>query len=192
MDIEGLGEKLAKELARQDLVSNIAEIFIRCETARKIYSLRSEWPRNVPKTSSTPSKSQSRNRSRGSSSHSASFGVGSEIAETLARELRTLPGLLQSDEEKLTDIEGIGPILAKSVREWSHNEANIRLVQQLQDHGLTIEDDSPEPVADHPIKGKIFVITGKLDEVFPAPKPPTPSKPWERNLSAASPKRPTT
>ena len=33
----------------------------------------------------------------------------------------------------------------------------------MQDHGLTIEDDSPEPVADHPIKGKIFVITGKLD-----------------------------
>ena len=90
-------------------------------------------------------------------------GVGSEIAETLSREFRNLPNVIQAEEEKLTEIEGIGPILAKSIREWASNEANVRLAQRLQDLGLNVEDDSPEPDADHPIKGLTFVITGKLD-----------------------------
>ena len=162
MDIEGLGEKLAKELARQDLVSNIADIYTlrnRKDDLLAMERMAEKRAQNLLDAIET-SKSQPLPRLIFAL---GIIGVGSEIAETLARELRTLPGLLQSDEETLTDIEGIGPILAKSVREWSQNEANIRLVQQLQDHGLTVEDDSPEPVADHPIKGKTFVITGKLD-----------------------------
>ena len=90
-------------------------------------------------------------------------GVGSEIAETLSREFRNLPNLLEADAEKLTAIEGIGPILANSIREWTLNEPNIALVQRLKDLGVDPEDDTPEPAADHPVKGLTFVITGKLD-----------------------------
>ena len=90
-------------------------------------------------------------------------GVGSEIAETLSREFRNLSNVIQAEEENLTEIAGIGPILAKSIREWASNDANIRLAQRLQDLGLHVEDDSPEPAADHPVKGLNFVITGKLD-----------------------------
>ena len=162
MDIEGLGEKLAKELARQDLVSNIAEIYAlrtRKDDLLAMERMGEKRAQNLLDAIET-SKSQPLPRLIFAL---GIIGVGSEIAETLARELRTLPDLVNADEDKLTEIEGIGPILAKSVRDWSQNEANIRLVQQLQDHGLTIEDDSPEPVADHPIKGKTFVITGRLD-----------------------------
>ena len=162
MDIEGLGEKLAKELARQDLVSNVADIYTLRDRKDNLLAMERMAEKRAQNLLDAIEISKSQPLSRLIFALGI-IGVGSEIAETLARELRTLPDLLQTDEEKLTDIEGIGPILAKSVREWSQNEANIRLVQQLQDHGLTIEDDSPEPVADHPVKGKTFVITGKLD-----------------------------
>ena len=162
MDIEGLGEKLAKELARQDLVSNIAEIYALRERKDDLLAMERMGEKRAQNLLDAIETSKSQPLPRLIFALGI-IGVGSEIAETLARELRTLPDLLETDEEKLTEIEGIGPILAKSVRDWSQNEANIRLVQQLQDHGLTIEDDSPEPVADHPIKGKTFVITGRLD-----------------------------
>ena len=162
MDIEGLGEKLAKELARQNLVSNIAEIYALRERKDDLLAMERMGEKRAQNLLDAIETSKSQPLPRLIFALGI-IGVGSEIAETLARELRTLPALLNTDEEKLTEIEGIGPILAKSVRDWSQNEANIRLVQQLQDHGLTIEDDSPEPVADHPIKGKTFVITGRLD-----------------------------
>ena len=162
MDIEGFGEKLAKELAQQNLVSNIAEIYTLRDRKDDLLTMERMGDKRVGNLLDAIEKSKSQPLPRLIFGLGIS-GVGGEIAETLARETRSLPNLLQAQEEQLTAIEGIGPILAKSIREWSQNEANIRLAQRLQDLGLTVEDDSPEPTADHPIKGLTFVITGKLD-----------------------------
>ena len=162
MDIEGLGEKLAKELARQNLVSNIADIYTLNERMDNLLAMERMGEKRAQNLVDAIEQSKSQSLPRLIFGLGIS-GVGGEIAETLAREIRSLPNLLNTDQEQLTAIEGIGPILAKSIREWAQNEANIRLTQRLQDLGLTIEDDSPEPAADHPIKGKTFVITGKLE-----------------------------
>ena len=162
MDIEGFGEKLAKELAQQNLVSNIAEIYTLRDRKDDLLTMERMGDKRVGNLLDAIENSKSQPLPRLIFGLGIS-GVGGEIAETLAREIRSLSNLLQAEEDELTAIEGIGPILAKSIREWSQNEANIRLAQRLQDLGLTVEDDSPEPTADHPIKGLTFVITGKLD-----------------------------
>ena len=162
MDIEGLGEKLAKELARQNLVTNIADIYTLKERMDDLLAMERMGEKRAQNLVDAIEQSKSQSLTRLIFGLGIS-GVGSEIAETLSRELRNLPNVIQVKEEKLTEIEGIGPILAKSIREWSSNDANIRLAQRLQDLGLNVEDDSPEPTADHPIKGLTFVITGKLD-----------------------------
>ena len=162
MDIEGLGEKLAKELARQNLVSGIADIYTLRDCMDKLLAMERMGDKRAQNLIDAIEKSKSQPLNRLIFGLGI-IGVGSEIAETLSREFRTLPNILETDEATLTAIEGIGPVLAKSIREWSINEANIHLVQRLQELGLTIEDDSPEPAADHPIKGMTFVITGKLN-----------------------------
>ena len=162
MDIEGLGEKLAKELARQSLVTNIADIYTLQERMGDLLAMERMGEKRAQNLVDAIARSKSQSLPRLIFGLGIS-GVGSEIAETLSREFRNLPSVIQADEEKLTEIEGIGPILAKSIRKWSSNEANIRLAQRLQELGLNIEDDSPEPTTDHPIKGLTFVITGKLD-----------------------------
>lgn len=162
MDIEGLGEKLAKELARQNLVTNIAEIYTLRERMDDLLAMERMGEKRAQNLVDAIEHSKSQSLPRLIFGLGIS-GVGSEIAETLSREFRNLPNIINTEEEKLTEIDGIGPILAKSIREWSANEANVRLAQRLQDLGLNVEDDSPEPDADHPIKGLTFVITGKLD-----------------------------
>ena len=162
MDIEGLGEKLAKELARQKLVTDIADIYTLRERINDLLAMERMGEKRAQNLVDAIELSKTQPLPRLIFGLGIS-GVGGEIAETLARQIRSLPNLLQADEEQLTAIEGIGPILAKSIREWSQSEVNIRLAQRLQDLDLTIEDDSPEPTADHPVKGLTFVITGKLD-----------------------------
>ncbi len=162
MDIEGLGEKLAKELARQNLVSNIADIYTLNERMDNLLAMERMGEKRAQNLVDAIEQSKSQSLPRLIFGLGIS-GIGSEIAETLSREFRNLPNLLQSDAEKLTAIEGIGPILANSIREWTLNEPNIALVQRLKDLGVDPEDDSPEPAADHPVKGLTFVITGKLD-----------------------------
>ncbi len=162
MDIEGLGEKLAKELARQNLVTNIADIYTLHERMDDLLAMERMGEKRAQNLVDAIEQSKSQSFPRLIFGLGIS-GVGSEIAETLSREFRNLPNLLQSDAEKLTAIEGIGPILANSIREWTLHEPNIALVQRLKDLGVDPEDDTPEPAADHPVKGLTFVITGKLD-----------------------------
>ncbi len=162
MDIEGLGEKLAKELARQNLVTNIADIYTLNERMDDLLAMERMGEKRAQNLVDAIEQSKSQSLPRLIFGLGIS-GVGSEIAETLSREFRNLPNLLEADAEKLTAIEGIGPILANSIREWTLNEPNIALVQRLKDLGVDPEDDTPEPADDHPVKGLTFVITGKLD-----------------------------
>ena len=162
MDIEGFGEKLAKELARQDLVSNISDIYTLRERMESLLAMERMGEKRAQNLVDAIEQSKSQSLTRLIFGLGI-IGVGSEIAETLSREFRTLSNLLDADEEKLTAIEGIGPILARSIHEWANHEPNIALVDRLATLGVNTEDDSPEPAADHPIKGLNFVITGKLD-----------------------------
>ena len=162
MDIEGLGEKLAKELARQNLVSNIADIYTLRDRMDDLLAMERMGEKRAQNLVDAIEQSRSQSLPRLIFGLGI-IGVGSEIAETLSREFRTLPNILEADEEKLTAIEGIGPILARSIHEWANHEPNIALANRLIDLGINTEDDSPEPAADHPIKGLTFVITGKLD-----------------------------
>lgn len=162
MDIEGLGEKLAKELARQNLVTNIADIYTLHERMDDLLAMERMGEKRAQNLVDAIEQSKSQSLPRLIFGLGIS-GVGSEIAETLSREFRNLPNLLQSDAEKLTAIEGIGPILANSIREWTLHEPNIALINRLAELGVNPEDDTPEPDADHPVKGLTFVITGKLD-----------------------------
>ena len=162
MDIEGLGEKLAKELARQNLVSSIADIYTLRDHMDDLLAMERMGEKRAQNLIDAIEQSKSQTLTRLIFGLGI-IGIGSEIAETLSREFRTLPNLLKADEEKLTAIEGIGPILAQSICDWTRNEANISLIQRLEELGLNPEDDTPETVADHPVKGLTFVITGKLD-----------------------------
>ena len=162
MDIEGLGEKLAKELARQNLVSNIADIYALNECMDDLLAMERMGEKRAQNLVDAIEQSKSQSLPRLIFGLGIS-GVGSEIAETLSREFRNLPNLLEADAEKLTAIEGIGPILANSIREWTLHEPNIALINRLAELGVNPVDDTPEPAADHPVKGLTFVITGKLD-----------------------------
>jgi DNA ligase (NAD+) len=162
MDIEGFGEKLAKELARQGLVADIAEIYMLRDRMDDLLAMERMGEKRAQNLVDAIERSKSQSLPRLIFGLGIA-GVGGEIAETLSREFRSLPNLIDADAEKLTEIEGIGPILAKSICEWSQNEANVHLVQRLRRLGVDPIDDSAESDADHLIKGLTFVITGKLD-----------------------------
>ena len=162
MDIEGLGEKLAKELARQGLVSDISGIYMLRDRMDDVLAMERMGEKRAQNLVDAIEQSKSQPLPRLIIGLGI-IGVGAEIAETLSREFRSMAGLLDADEEKLTTIDGIGPILARSICEWTRNEANVQLVQRLSGLGVNPVDDTPELDADHPIKGLTFVITGRLD-----------------------------
>ncbi|MEX0826908.1 MAG: NAD-dependent DNA ligase LigA [Acidimicrobiia bacterium] len=88
--------------------------------------------------------------------------VGATVARLLARRFRNLDALMGAAEEDLSAIEGVGPEIARSVREWSADPANRALVAKLQAAGVRTADAEPEGVDTGLLTGVTLVVTGTL------------------------------
>ena len=62
--------------------------------------------------------------------------------------------------QELEKIKDIGPIAAKSIYRWFREKRNLKLLQKLKKAGVEIiQEKKPRH---QPLKGNIFVFTGKL------------------------------
>ena len=90
--------------------------------------------------------------------------VGVVTAEAVAAVCPSLDALLAADAERLAEAEGVGPVVAESVREFLAIETNRALLERLRAAGA---DDgvgrAAAPRADGPLTGLSVVVTGGLD-----------------------------
>ncbi|HSM01399.1 MAG TPA: NAD-dependent DNA ligase LigA [Acidimicrobiia bacterium] len=89
--------------------------------------------------------------------------VGGTVARVLPRRFRSLEAMMAASEEDLSEIEGIGPEIARSVVEWSEDPDNRRLVEKLRAAGVRTSDPEPEGVDTGLLTGVTLVVTGALD-----------------------------
>lgn len=88
--------------------------------------------------------------------------IGVANAKVLCKEFDyDLQKLMQADEETISQIEGIGSVIAKSVTDYFKNEENQRKLEHLLTH-LTFEEMKIE--TGNPLSGKQFVITGSVNQ----------------------------
>ena len=92
--------------------------------------------------------------------------VGAQSAKELARTFKTLDALMQADEASLESVEGIGTVIARSIRLFFEQPANQKTLQQLDTLGLKLtEMDDPHSEGVTTTKllaNKTFVLTGTL------------------------------
>ena len=172
MDIEGLGEVMSREFARNGVVTSFADIYQLVDDStgllaiERLTTVDTAGERTLNKTATNLLDGISKSKTQPLSRLIFGIGipgVGNEIASTLARRFRTMQGMIDADKDVLLAIDGVGDVLAESIRNWCTNESNIALIGQLGRLGVNMQDDSPEMPADHPIKGLTFVITGTLE-----------------------------
>ena len=88
--------------------------------------------------------------------------IGVANAKVLCKEFDyDLKKLMQADEETISQIEGIGSVIAKSVTDYFKNEENQRKLKHLLTY-LTFEEMKIE--TGNPLSGKQFVITGSVNQ----------------------------
>jgi DNA ligase (NAD+) len=88
--------------------------------------------------------------------------LGPAGAEALAGTLGHLDRIVGASQEELAAVEGVGPVIARAVREWFDDPAHLELVERLRAAGVNLE--GPEQ-ADVPrtLEGKAVVVTGTLE-----------------------------
>ena len=90
--------------------------------------------------------------------------VGEQTAIDLANHFRMMEQLQSASLEELMEIEGVGEIVAHSVKEFFKSAHNLQLVARYVDNGVQVH--STEGVKKKAgVAGKTFVITGTLASV---------------------------
>lgn len=90
--------------------------------------------------------------------------VGEETAIDLAEQFGTLKNIEKASAEKLEEVEGVGGVVAESIRDWFEEKKNQVLVERLLKY-VTIEEKKRAGEKHGAFSGKTFVLTGTLDSL---------------------------
>lgn len=90
------------------------------------------------------------------------LGVGRGTARDIARRLGTLERVRTASLEDLSVIDGVGPVLAQSIRDFFMDEQNSALIDRLLAVGVHPHDMGEAADAAGALSGKTVVVTGTL------------------------------
>jgi DNA ligase (NAD+) len=88
--------------------------------------------------------------------------VGPRAAEDLARHFRSMDAIRRASEEELAAVDGIGPTIAASIREWFAVDWHAEIVRKWAAAGVRMEDEAPEYGSDV-LADVTVVVTGGLE-----------------------------
>ncbi|MGP4006428.1 NAD-dependent DNA ligase LigA [Streptomyces sp. 4N124] len=90
--------------------------------------------------------------------------VGPVAAEALARNFRSIDRIEQATEEELANTDGVGPIIAASLKEWFAEEWHQEIIRKWKAAGVrTEEEGAGEDEGPRPLEGLTVVVTGTLE-----------------------------
>ncbi|APU42304.1 MULTISPECIES: NAD-dependent DNA ligase LigA [unclassified Streptomyces] len=89
--------------------------------------------------------------------------VGPVAAEALAREFRSIAAIEAATQEQLTATDGVGAIIAASLKEWFEVPWHQEILNKWRQAGVRMEEEgSAEDEGPRPLEGLTVVVTGTL------------------------------
>ncbi|MEV4107023.1 NAD-dependent DNA ligase LigA [Nonomuraea sp. NPDC049695] len=89
--------------------------------------------------------------------------IGPPTARALADEMRSIDRIMNASEEELAAVEGIGPRVAATVREWFSVDWHREIIERWRAAGVRMEDEPAPEKGPQTLAGLTFVVTGTLE-----------------------------
>ena len=145
MNIDSLGPETIDEYYRKGLITNIASL----------YSLRLEDINDGGKRNKSAQKViQAIEKSKAIPFERVLFAlgirfVGETSARLIARKFTSIEMLKNATIEQLMQVDGVGEVIAQSIKAYFLNEKNVEIVSQLEAMGvqMAIKEDETKPTS---------------------------------------------
>ncbi|MET7971159.1 NAD-dependent DNA ligase LigA [Micromonospora sp. NPDC005305] len=87
--------------------------------------------------------------------------VGPTAAQALARHFRSVEAIDAASEEELSSVDGVGPTIAASIKEWFAVDWHREVVRKWAESGVRMAEEAGEE-GPRPLEGVTVVVTGTL------------------------------
>jgi DNA ligase (NAD+) len=158
LDIEGLGERLVDQLVDKDLVHTPADLYKLSEN--DLSGLERMGEKSAAKLVAQLGRSRQTTLER----LIYALGirnVGESTARDLARHFGDLDPLTRASEEELARVPDVGPVVARSIRQFFDEPHNRQVIEHLIERGVRWPTAVPAPRPQN-AQVKSFVLTGTL------------------------------
>ena len=159
LDIEGLGERTARQLVESGMVEHLPDLFdLQAEDFEQLEGFAELSARNL---------AQAIDAAREPDLPRLLYAlgvpeVGGAVARDLARHFGSIGAVRGADVEALAEVDGIGEVMARQIHDFFAEPRNARVLDALLDDRVR-----PSGVATRegggPLEGLTFVFTGSLD-----------------------------
>jgi DNA ligase (NAD+) len=164
MDVEGLGVEIANQLVDAGLVKSIPDLYRL--TLDQLIDLERMGKKSAQNLLDGIQDSKQRGLARVLTGLAIQH-VGDSVADLVAREFPDIDSLMHATEDRLSRVEGIGPVLAKSIASYFASPLGMKTVEALKGYGVKLTEDkkpSPTQLGGVDLTGKTFVVTGTLEK----------------------------
>lgn len=159
MDIESIGEKLVNQMVETGLIKDYGDLYYigisdLLTLERMGEKLASKILKNIE---------ESKNKPLSNLLYALGiFQVGKRTAELLVEKFPSLHSLMEAGVEEILEVEGVGPITAKSIFDFFRIDENLKVIEKLVKAGVNTESKISEEKKMLPLTGMVFVFTGSL------------------------------
>ncbi len=162
MDIDGMGDRVVEEFFAEGFLKDIPDVYLLSNHAEEIKELDGWSNKSISSLISAIDVSKSRSLER------LLFGlgikeVGSKTAKILAKQYKNLINFYTASEENYLSIPTIGPVCAKALYDYFHDEKNRELISRLESYGVNFSYTGEDEVdVNSYFYNKTVVLTGSL------------------------------
>ena len=161
LDVDGLGDKLVEQLVDKELVATMADLFqLKHEQLIRLERMGDKSAANL-----LDALDKSKNTTLARFIYSLGIReVGEATAAGLANHFGDLPELMDAGEERLLDVDDVGPIVAHHIALFFRQSHNREVIVRLIDDGIRWEKIATVPADAEalPLAGQTWVLTGTL------------------------------
>ena len=164
MDIEGLGEQMVEKLTSNGLITD----------ASGLYGLTVEQLTALDRVGTTSATNLvdaiEGSKQRPLPKFMTALGirhVGPAATAALAAEFHTLDAIMEKSAEELAAVDGVGDVIAGTLRQWFDQDANAELIERFRAAGVSFGDPSAAEEAarrraetPQTLEGQAVVVTG--------------------------------
>lgn len=165
LNVDGLGDRLVEQLVDADLIHSFDDLFhLQLTDVANLERMAEKSAQNL-----LDALEAAKATTLGRFLYALGIReVGVTTAQNLANHFGFLERIQQADEAALLAVPDVGEIVAKHVLSFFAEVHNQSIIEQLISAGISWSEQEPasaQDIAELPLAGKVYVITGSLSEM---------------------------